>query len=92
MFAKGANEIPIDILPEKGQNKATIHRLLSAARDTNMNMLRVWGGGVYESDYFYDLADQFGLLIWQDFLFASSMYPSRDEFLRYLRSKVFVCV
>ncbi|KAJ8985911.1 hypothetical protein NQ317_010668 [Molorchus minor] len=46
-----------------------------------MNMLRVWGGGVYESDYFYDLADELGILIWQDFMFACSLYPSNENFL-----------
>jgi beta-mannosidase len=45
-------------------------------------MLRVWGGGVYESDYFYELADKYGLMIWQDFVFASAMYPANDDFLR----------
>lgn len=51
-----------------------------------MNMLRVWGGGVYESDYFYELADQFGILIWQDMMFACAMYPANSEFLEYVKS------
>lgn len=79
---KGSNEIPIDVLPERGQNKETIKRLLTVARDSHMNMLRVWGGGVYESDYFYDLADEFGILIWQDFMFACSLYPTNEEYLK----------
>ncbi|CAH1280029.1 unnamed protein product [Diabrotica balteata] len=81
IFMKGSNEIPIDILPEKGQDKTTIKRLLTAARDANMNMIRVWGGGVYESDYFYSLADELGILIWQDFMFACGMYPATNIFL-----------
>uniref|UniRef100_A0A6P7FVN4 beta-mannosidase n=1 Tax=Diabrotica virgifera virgifera TaxID=50390 RepID=A0A6P7FVN4_DIAVI len=81
IFMKGSNEIPVDILPEKGQNQSTIKRLLTAARDANMNMIRVWGGGVYESDYFYSLADELGILIWQDFMFACGMYPATDIFL-----------
>lgn len=79
---KGSNEIPIDILPERGQDKATIKKLLTTARDSHMNMLRVWGGGVYESDYFYDLADELGILIWQDFMFACSLYPTNEEYLK----------
>ncbi|CAH0550626.1 unnamed protein product [Brassicogethes aeneus] len=81
IFIKGANEIPIDILPEKGLNKEKIKRLLTTAYDSHMNMLRVWGGGVYESDYFYDVADELGILIWQDFMFACALYPVDEGFL-----------
>lgn len=82
IFAKGSNEIPLSILPEKGQNPNLIRNILKSAKDVNMNMLRVWGGGVYESDYFYDLADEFGILIWQDFMFACALYPADDAFLK----------
>ncbi|KAJ8925684.1 hypothetical protein NQ315_009531 [Exocentrus adspersus] len=88
IFMKGSNEIPIDILPERGQDKETIKRLLTAARDSHMNMLRVWGGGVYESDYFYDLADEFGILIWQDFMFACNLYPTTEEYLNNVLDEV----
>ncbi|VEN43827.1 unnamed protein product [Callosobruchus maculatus] len=81
IFMKGSNEIPIDVLPERGQDKKKIRRLLQTAKDSHMNMLRVWGGGVYESDYFYDLADEMGILIWQDFMFACALYPSSEDFL-----------
>ena len=47
-----------------------------------MNMLRVWGGGVYESDYFYQKTDELGILVWQDFMFACAMYPTYPEFLK----------
>lgn len=49
-----------------------------------MNMLRVWGGGVYESDVFYEIADELGILIWQDFMFACAMYPTKINYLKYL--------
>lgn len=88
IFMKGTNEIPIDILPERGQNKTKIKNLLKAAKDSHMNMIRVWGGGVYESDYFYDLADEYGILIWQDFMFACAMYPVTDSYLQSVISEV----
>lgn len=82
IFMKGSNIIPISILPEKGQNETAIRSLLQSSADVHMNMLRVWGGGVYESDKFYEIADELGILIWQDFMFACSMYPASNDFLR----------
>jgi beta-mannosidase len=74
IFARGADWIPADsfvgAIPP-----ARYETLLSAARDANMNMLRVWGGGIYEHDAFYDLCDSLGLLVWQDFMFACAVYP-----------------
>jgi len=61
---------------------------LLAAKEANMNMIRVWGGGVYESDYFYDVADYYGILIWQDMMFACAMYPATAEFLKSVRTEV----
>ncbi|KAK9882762.1 hypothetical protein WA026_023184 [Henosepilachna vigintioctopunctata] len=81
IFAKGSNAIPINILPEKGQERESVDKLLQSARDCHMNMLRVWGGGVYESDYYYQRADELGIMIWQDFMFACALYPSRQDFL-----------
>lgn len=83
VFAKGSNVIPISILPELGQNENTVRFLLQSAKDVHMNMLRVWGGGVYESDILYQIADEMGLMVWQDFMFACSMYPTGEAFLRY---------
>ena len=58
-----------------------LENLLESARTANMNMLRVWGGGVYEDDKFYEIADKKGIMIWQDLMFACSMYPATKEFL-----------
>lgn len=73
--------IPIDLLPEKGQDPEAIRKLFAAAKESHMNMLRIWGGGVYESDALYDLADEYGILIWQDFMFACALYPTDSAFL-----------
>lgn len=82
IFAKGSNEIPVSVLPERGQDRATVQRLLQTVKDSHMNILRIWGGGIYESDYFYDLADEYGIMIWQDFMFACAMYPTDSSFLK----------
>ncbi|KAH7951364.1 hypothetical protein HPB52_008221 [Rhipicephalus sanguineus] len=87
IFAKGSNWIPADIFPER-VTKAYIRDLLQSAKDANMNMIRVWGGGIYEKDYFYDLADELGILIWQDLMFSVSLYPADDDFLRSVATEV----
>ena len=74
VFMKGANYIPSDNFYNR-VDKARYEMWLSAAVNSNMNMLRVWGGGIYENDMFYDMADEKGLLLWQDFMFGCSMYP-----------------
>ncbi|WP_313342753.1 glycoside hydrolase family 2 protein [Stenotrophomonas sp.] len=74
IFAKGANVIPFDMFPAR-VDPARIRRELTAARDANMNMLRNWGGGYYEDDAFFDIADELGLLVWQDFMFGGGMQP-----------------
>lgn len=77
VFMKGANYIPSEtMLPRR--MKATFDRILNDAKTVNMNMIRVWGGGIYEEDYFYDKCDEMGLLVYQDFMFACSMYPGVD--------------
>ncbi|KAI8424942.1 hypothetical protein MSG28_006854 [Choristoneura fumiferana] len=88
IFMKGSNWIPANILPELGGDKKTVDSLLLSAREAHMAMLRVWGGGVYESDYFYQRCDQLGILIWQDFLFACSMYPADTEFLNSVKVEI----
>ncbi|MCX5518182.1 glycoside hydrolase family 2 protein [Kaistia defluvii] len=80
IFAKGANWIPADSLPA-AITPDRIEALLSAAVEANMNMVRLWGGGFYEFDAFYDACDRLGLLIWQDMMFSCSQYPSTPDFL-----------
>ncbi len=81
IFAKGANVIPFDMFPAR-VDAARIRRELTAARDANMNMLRNWGGGYYEDDVFFDIADELGLLVWQDFMFGGGMQPGYDPDFR----------
>ncbi len=86
VFAKGGNWIPADSFPSR-VTKDKYRELLESARDANMNMLRVWGGGIYESDDFYDLCDEMGILVWQDFMFGCSMYPGDQKFLDNVRQE-----
>ncbi|MDX2053605.1 MAG: hypothetical protein SFV15_14490 [Polyangiaceae bacterium] len=80
IFARGADWIPVD--PYIDRAKPGVYRhLLSSMVEANMNMVRVWGGGYYEQDIFYDLCDEKGLLIWQDFMMACALYPDRKEFI-----------
>jgi len=81
VFAKGANSIPFDMFQPR-VSKAQLRRVLQSARDANMNFLRSWGGGYYESDDFFDLADELGLLVWQDFMFGGGMPPAYDDAFR----------
>ncbi|MCD8136861.1 MAG: glycoside hydrolase family 2 protein, partial [Parabacteroides gordonii] len=84
VFMKGANYIPSDnFLPRVTKQK--YEKTILDAVNTNMNMLRVWGGGTYENDIFYDLCDQHGILVWQDFMFACGMYPSEGDYLESVR-------
>jgi len=82
---KGSDWIPADSFPTRITNEY-LEMLLKAAVDTHQNMLRVWGGGFYEEDRFYDLCDKYGILIWQDFIFACSVYPwDEPEFVENFR-------
>jgi beta-mannosidase len=80
IFARGANWIPADALAGRITVEAT-RDLLQSAVDANMNMIRVWGGGRYEPNWFYDLCDELGLMVWQDFMFSCHIYPATDAFL-----------
>jgi beta-mannosidase len=86
VFMKGANYIPQDMFvnrPTEEDYKYVIDQALAA----NMNMLRVWGGGFYEKDIFYDLCDEKGILVWQDFMFACSLYPGDDAFMENVKQE-----
>jgi beta-mannosidase len=87
VFAKGANWIPADALHGRITPEKT-RALLQSAADAHMNMIRVWGGGRYEPDSFYEACDELGLMVWQDFMFACSLYPSTDDFLANVREEV----
>ncbi len=87
VFARGANWIPADALSGRITVEG-VRGLLQSAVDANMNMLRIWGGGRYEPDWFYDLCDEMGLMVWQDFMFACHLYPSTPEFLAEVDAEV----
>ncbi len=80
VYMKGANWIPGDSFLDR--IKADKYRkLVQYAKDSHMNMIRVWGGGIYENDLFYEVCDELGILVWQDFMFACGVYPSHREFI-----------
>ncbi|WP_299655795.1 glycoside hydrolase family 2 protein [uncultured Tateyamaria sp.] len=87
VFMKGANWIPADALGS-AITPEVCRDLLQSAVDANMNMIRVWGGGRYEPDWFYDLCDEMGLLVWHDFMFACHLYPATDDFLTAVQMEV----
>ncbi|XP_028251213.1 beta-mannosidase [Parambassis ranga] len=87
IFLKGSNWIPAHSFQDQ-VTPAVLRNLLQSAVDANMNALRVWGGGVYEQDLFYDLCDEMGIMVWQDFMFACAMYPTEDDFLQTVREEV----
>lgn len=87
VFIKGVNWIPADsFLPRVDSSK--YDKLLSLAKDANVNMVRVWGGGVYENDEFYNICDRLGLLVWQDFMFACGAYPEHNKFIENVTEEV----
>ena len=86
IFMKGSNWIPAHVIPRSDPDY--YYQLLYSAKEANMNMLRVWGGGIYELDNFYEIADELGIMIWQDFMFACAMYPADEETLEVVREEV----
>jgi beta-mannosidase len=86
VFAKGANMIPLDSFPNR-VTRARQREMLETARRANMNMLRLWGGGYYESDAFYEEADALGIMIWQDFMFGGAILPADQAFQENVRQE-----
>jgi len=86
VFAKGANWIPADNILTWIKTE-DYEKLLRLAKESNMNMMRVWGGGIYEDEQFYNLCDKLGIMIWQDFMFACAEYPDHLEWFRKLSCK-----
>ena len=87
LFAKGANWIPADSLPDR-LTEDRYRRLLDACVKANMNMIRIWGGGLYEADVLYEFCDENGLLVWQDFMFAVGPYIADEAYLESVRAEV----
>jgi beta-mannosidase len=87
IYIKGANYIPQDVFPSQ-VSENTYRDLLEKAKWSNMNMLRVWGGGIYENDIFYELCDSLGILVWQDFMFACALYPGDEDFFNNVKQEV----
>jgi beta-mannosidase len=86
IFGKGADVIPFDSFPSR-VTAERYRQILQSAHDANMNMIREWGGGIYENDDFYNICDELGLIIWQDFIFGGDMYPGDTEFLDNVRQE-----
>lgn len=80
VFMKGVNWIPADFFPTRIKEEQ-YRWLLQSCKDANMNMIRVWGGGIYEPDIFYDICDELGILVWQDFMYSCALYPGDSIFM-----------
>ena len=80
VFMKGTNWIPAESFPSS-MTPEKYRNLLEACKESHMNMIRIWGGGIYEDDIFYELCDEMGILVWQDFMFAGAIYPDDDHFI-----------
>ena len=87
LFAKGANWIPIDSFIPRGKKRGLYKSNLINAKEANMNMIRVWGGGIYEDDLFYEICDELGIMVWQDFPFACAVYPYNEDFKKKIKQE-----
>lgn len=87
IFLKGSNWIPAHSFQDQ-VTTVRLTQLLVSAQMANMNVLRVWGGGIYEQDAFYILCDQLGIMVWQDFMFACALYPTEQDFLQSVQEEV----
>lgn len=86
VYIKGANYVPEEMI-ETWMSKDKTIKLLAECVPAHFNMLRVWGGGIYPPDYFFDVCDSLGIMVWQDFMFAGTTYPYSDEFLNNVREE-----
>ena len=86
VFAKGANYIPCDNFLPRVTTEIYERTVLDAV-NANMNTLRVWGGGIYENEIFYELCDRYGIMVWQDFMFACALYPAEGALLENIRQE-----
>lgn len=87
LFIRGANWVPLSMFPGIVTD-SVYDAYFETARKLNINMLRVWGGGIYERDYFYECADKYGILIWQDFMFGGTLYPGNTAFVEEVKREV----
>ena len=87
LYMKGANYIPEEMITSWMSREKTKKLLEECVGDAHMNMLRIWGGGIYPPDYFFEICDSLGILVWQDFMFAGSTYPYTDEFINNVREE-----
>ena len=88
IFIKGANWIPVHSFPiDNSENRARYRHLLCSAKEAGFNMLRVWGGGIYEHDYFFELCDSLDLMVWMDFNFSTMLYPDSPWMLESIKEE-----
>ncbi|XP_042325084.1 beta-mannosidase isoform X2 [Sceloporus undulatus] len=87
VFLKGSNWIPADSFQDR-VTPGMLRLLLQSTVDANMNTLRVWGGGIYEQDKFYDICDELGIMIWQDFMFACALYPTDQSYIDSVKAEI----
>lgn len=86
IFCKGGDYIPQDIFPARVSDSSIIN-LIEQLKQSNFNMIRVWGGGYYPDEVFFNTCDKEGIMVWQDFMFACSMYPGDDDFLENVKEE-----
>ena len=90
LFIKGANWIPVHSFPvDDNANRTRYRTLLCSAKEAGFNMLRVWGGGIYEHDYFFDLCDSLDIMVWMDFNFSTMLYPDNPQMLESIREEAY---
>lgn len=89
-FIMGTNWVPLDAFPS--QNEKRVIKALQMTEDIGCNMIRLWGGNIYESDTFYNWCDEHGIMIWHDFIMGCAYYPQYEEFCQKLRDEAIVAV